>query len=112
MTLFAENIPKHHGAGFAFEIIDLKFLHALQDLRIISAGLTQPREIALHVRHKDWHATRAEILCQRLKRDRFSRAGGTGDQTMAVRHFGEQKDLFLRFGDEDGISHGWTLRFC
>ena len=37
---------------------------------------------------------------------------GAGDQTVAVCHFGEQKDLFLRFSNEDGIGHDWTLRFC
>jgi hypothetical protein len=112
MTLFAEHIPKHHRAGFAFEIIDLKFFGALQDFRIISARLTQSREIAFYVRQKNRHTPRAEILCERLKRDRFPRAGGAGDQTVAVCHFGEQKDLFLRFSNEDGIGHGWTLRFC
>lgn len=105
MTLFAEHIPKHHGAGFAFEIIDLKLFRALENFRIISPRLTQPCEVAFHVRHEYRHTTRAEIFRERLERDRFPRSGGAGDQTVAVRHLWKQKDLFFRLGDENGIDH-------
>src|SRR5262249_41791907 len=105
MALLTEHIPKHHGAGFAFEIIDLKFLRALQDFGTISTRLTESREVAFHVRHENRHTAQAEILSKRLERDRFPRAGGAGNQTVAVCHFGKQEDLFLRLGNENWFAH-------
>ena len=101
VALPAEHVPKHHRRGFASEIVDLKLLRALEDFRIISARLTEAGEVALHVRHKDRHTAGAEILRERLQRDRFPRASGARNQTVAVRHFRKQKDLFFRLCDED-----------
>ena len=95
MTLFAEYIPKYHGAGFAIEIVNLQLLCPLHDLWIIRPRLTEAGEVALHVGHKNRHTACAEILRQRLQRDRFPRTCGTGNQTVAVRHFRKQKDLLL-----------------
>jgi hypothetical protein len=95
VALPAEHIPKHHRVGFAFEIIDLKLLRALEDLRIISARLTEASQVAFHVRHEYRHATRAEILRKRLQGDCFSRARGACDQAMAVRHFWKQINWFF-----------------
>ena len=105
MPLLTEYIPKHHRVRFAFEIVDLQFLRALEDLRIISAGLTQASEIALDVGHENRNATRTEILRECLERNSFSGPGGASDQAVAVRHFREQKDLFLRLGDENRFIH-------
>jgi hypothetical protein len=40
MPLLAEYIPEDDRTGFAFEVGDLEFLRALDDFRIIPAGLT------------------------------------------------------------------------
>src|SRR5438552_8491840 len=84
VTLLAEYVPKHHRRGFASEIVDLKLLRALEDFGIISARLTETREVAFHVCHEDRHAAGAEILRERLKRNRFARTGGAGDQSVAA----------------------------
>src|SRR5882762_3058836 len=106
MTFFPEYVPENDGTGFAFEVVDLQLLRALKNLRIISARLTQPREIAFYVRHEYRHATRAKVFSERLERDRFSGASGPGDQAVAIRHLRQQVDRFLRLCDEDRFGHG------
>src|SRR5437899_4198175 len=101
MPLLAEYIPENDGTGFAFEVRDLELLCALADLRIISARLTQPSEVAFDVRHEHGNTSSAEVFSQRLQRDRFSRAGGAGDQAVTVCQFRQQKDRFLRLSNED-----------
>src|SRR5947208_1166691 len=66
VALLAEHVPKHHRRGFASEIVDLKLLRALEDFGIVSARLTEAREVAFHVRHEDRHAAGAEILSECL----------------------------------------------
>ena len=107
MALLAEYIPEHDRIGFAFEIVDLQLLRALENFRIISARLTNPSEIPFHVRHKDGNATRAEIFRERLQRDCLSGPSRAGDQAVTVRHLRQQIDRFLRLCDEDRfVSHG------
>jgi hypothetical protein len=105
VALLAEHIPKHHRTGFAFEIINLQFLRALQDFRTISTCLTEAGKVALHVGHKNRHTAGAKILCECLQRNCLPCARGASDQTVAVCHFREQKDLFLRLSNENGIEH-------
>ncbi len=106
MPLFSKHIPKYDRAGFAFKIVDLKLLRALDHIRVVCAWLTEPSEIAFHVRHKHGHTAGAKILCEGLQRDRFSSSGGAGDQAVTIRHLGQEKDRFFRLRNEDGISHG------
>ena len=42
MSLLAEHIPENDRAGFAGEIVDLKLLCPLDDLRIVRAGWLKP----------------------------------------------------------------------
>src|SRR5436309_13083871 len=105
MTLFAEYVPENNRRRFAFEVVDLKLLRALENLRIISTGLAQPREIALHVCHEHRHATRAEIFSECLECHRFSCSGSTSDQAVTIRHLRQQKNFFLRLRNED-----WFVR--
>src|SRR5438034_2235567 len=105
MTLFAEYVPENNRRRFAFEVVDLKLLRALENLRIISAGLAQPREITLHVCHEHRHATRAEIFSKCLECHRFSCSGSTSDQAVTIRHLRQQKNFFLRLRNED-----WFVR--
>ncbi len=101
MTLFAEYVPENNRRRFAFEVVDLKLFRALENLRIISAGLAQPREIALHVCHEHRHATRAEIFSECLECDRFSCSSSASDQAVTIRHLRQQKNFFLRLRNED-----------
>src|SRR5437773_8031135 len=103
MSLFTEYIPENDRTGFAFEVVDLKLLRALDYFRIVSARLAQPSEIALHVGHEYRHTTRAEILCKRLQRDRLTRAGRACNQAVAIRHFWKQINWFLRLCDVNGF---------
>ena len=97
------------GRGFAFEIVDPELLHALENFRIIPARLADPGEIAFHVGHENRHAARAEIFRQRLQRDGLAGAGRAGDQAVAIRHFRQQKDLFLRLCDKNRFGHDWEI---
>ena len=80
-------------------------MRALDDLRIVAAGLAHPGEIAFHVRHENRNAPRAEIFRERLQRHGFARAGRAGDKAMAVRHFRQEIDRFFALGDENWIVH-------
>jgi hypothetical protein len=91
MSLLAEHIPEHDRTRFAGEILDLKLLCSLDDFWIVRARLTQAAKIAFDVGHEHRHATRTEIFGERLQSDGLSRAGGTGDQAVAVRHLGSKK---------------------
>ena len=73
------------------------------DLRIVRAGLAQAGEIAFDVGHENRHATGTKIFRERLQGDCFSRAGGAGDQAVAVRHFRQQKNRLRGLRDEDGF---------
>jgi len=106
MALFAEHVPENHRAGFAFEIVDLQFLGAIDDFRVITARLTQSGQVTFDVGHKNRHAPRAEIFRQGLKGYGFPSASRAGDQSVAVRQFRQQTDFgFIAFGDENWISH-------
>src|SRR6266446_338862 len=111
VPLFSEHIPEHHRASFAFETVDLKLLRPFDHIRIVSARLAQSREIALYVGHKNRHASRAEILRERLKRHCLSSSRRAGNKAVAIGHFGQEKDRFLRLRNEDGFSHGRASRF-
>ena len=112
MSLLTEHIPKHDRASFAFEILDLKLLRPFDHIRIVSARLAQSREIALYVGHENRHASRAEVFSERLQRHRFSGSSCTRDQTVAIRHLRQEKDLFLRLRNEDGVSHVGNYDFA
>src|SRR5207247_10775778 len=100
IALFCEYVLEKNRCRFAFEVVDLKLLRALENLRIISAGLAQPREIALHVCHEHRHATRAEIFSECLECHRFSCSSSTSDQAVTIRHLCQQKNIFLRLRKE------------
>src|SRR5213594_3444021 len=109
MSLLAEYIPENDRAGCAFEAVNLKLFRSFDYFRVVATQLAQSREIAFHVRHENRNAARTEIFCERLQRHCLSSSSCTGDQAMAVGHFREQKDLFLRLCNEDRFRHGLQL---
>jgi len=44
-----------------------------------------------------------------LKRYCLSSSRRAGNKAVAIGHFGQEKDRFLRLRNEDGISHGCEL---
>ena len=72
-----------------------------------AAGLADAGQVALHVGHEHRHAEAAEVLGQRLQRDRLAGAGGAGDQPVAVGQRGQQVAFDVAVaGDEDRVGHG------
>jgi len=70
--------------------------------------LAEPGEIPFDIRHKDGDPQAAEMLRQDSEGDGFSRAGGAGNQAMAVGHAGQDADVMLAFGDAEeilGVGH-------
>src|SRR4029453_7855022 len=106
MPLLAEHVPKNDRARFPFEIRNLEFLCALDDLWIIPADLTHSREGAFHIWHEYGHSSRAKIFRERLQRHRFPCARRPGDQAVTVRHLGQEIDGLGRLSDKDRIIHG------
>jgi hypothetical protein len=47
------------------------------------------RQVPFNIRHEDGNANTAEILGNHSETNRLARAGGAGNQTMAVGHSGQ-----------------------
>jgi len=58
-------------------------------------------QIPFDVGHEYGDSDAAEILGQYLKGDRFSGAGGTCNESVAIRHPGQQIDGFGGLADQD-----------
>ncbi len=105
MPVFAEHIPEHDGAGFAFEIRNPEFLGALRDLRIVPACLAHAGEIAFYVRHENRNAARAEIFRECLQRYGLAGAGRSGDKAVAIRHFRQEINWLCALRDKNWVVH-------
>ena len=91
-TGFAVYIPKAHWAAFqvAFRI-QPELSHALAHLALPVARVGDAGEVALHVAHKHGNALRAEAFGHFAQGNGFARAGGAGNQAVAVGHLAEQE---------------------
>src|SRR2546423_6795882 len=105
MSLLAEHVPKDDRPGFAGEILDLKLFRAFDHLRIVCAGLAQAGEIAFNVGHEHGYTSRAEIFGERLECHGLSGASCAGNQAVAVCHFRQEKDWFVRLSDKNWLGH-------
>ena len=85
----AKDIPEHHRAGARREVLHAADRQAGIDLLVELAGLGQAAQIALDIRHEHGHAQLAESLRHHLQGDGLARAGGPGDQAVAVGHLGQ-----------------------
>ena len=63
----------------------------------------EPREVAFDVGEKDRHALGRELLGQHLQRAGLARAGGAGDQTVAIHH--RQRHADDRLGQALAAQH-------
>ena len=83
MSLLAEQVPEDHGVAFEFVLVT-DLLVADLDPRFGFAGLGNTGQIAFHVGAEHRNALVGKALGQPLQRNRLARAGGAGDQAMAV----------------------------
>ena len=76
---------------------ELQRLETLEDLGVGTAGFCHAGKITLHIGHEHRHAEIGEPLGERLHRDGLARAGGAGDQTVAIGKAGQerQRDFFI-----------------
>jgi hypothetical protein len=92
MSGLAENIPKGDGETDERARAQAEFLQALRNARSRRAGPREAAEAALDVGHENRHAGGGKIFGERLQRDRFSGAGGAGDEVVAVVRSRVEKD--------------------
>jgi len=106
VALRAEHVPERDGAGAPFRHGQAALFKGGGQLAFDMAALADAGEIALHIGQEHGHAHVAERFGQFLQRDGFARAGGAGDQAVAVGHAGQQKTRFAAVpGKQDGIGH-------
>ena len=84
VALLAEHVPQRGRAGHAVGRGQAALGEDRGDLFGQRAGLADAGQVALDVGHEHRHADAAEVLGQRLQRDRLAGAGGAGDQAVAV----------------------------
>src|SRR6478672_3371766 len=83
VSLLAEQVPEDQGVAFEFVLV-ADLLVAGLDPRFGFAGLGKTGQIAFHIGAEHWNALVGKALGQPLQRNRLARAGGAGDQAMAV----------------------------
>ena len=72
-----------------------------------SSSLGDAGQVAFDIGHEDRHADAGKALSQGLQGDGFARAGGTGDEAMAVGFVRKQETLgFAALGNQDRFRHG------
>jgi hypothetical protein len=107
VALLAKHIPQSDGAGDGFGRIQRAILEDGGHLFADGAGLADAGQVALDVGHEHRHADFREILGQGLQGDGFARAGGPGDQAMAVGQGGQQVAFSGGvLGDQHRFGHG------
>ena len=105
MAELAVEIPEDNRRGLICEVLDVELLDSLGDLLVVAAGLADSGQVALDVGDEDRHADPAELLGNRVDRDRLAGAGCAGDEPMAVGHPGQQVLIGIAPGDKHRISH-------
>ena len=109
MSLLAKHVPTGHRKLFVRKARELQHRHAIRHALIAAPDLRKARQIALHVRHKHRHTKPRKAFGQNLQTHRFSGAGRSGNQPVAVRELGQQGHIGVGvdgFGDEERIGHG------
>ena len=87
MSLLAEDIEEPDRTRLELRIVDTEFGQPLLDESTQSARLRNTGEVAFHIGHEARHPRLAECFGQHLKRDGFSCAGGSGNESMPIGHF-------------------------
>ena len=100
MSLGAEEIPEHRRCRGKLKVGDADLLDALLYLRVRAAGLGDTGEIALHIGYEHRHPDAREGFRYHLQSDGLPRAGGDGDQPVAVGVTGIEENL-IRAGPEE-----------
>src|SRR5262249_43948537 len=62
VSLLAEDIPEHDRTSGELQILELQLFRALEDMRILTASLREPREVSLYIGKKHRRASLAETL--------------------------------------------------
>ncbi|MOA30837.1 hypothetical protein D3C78_1519540 [compost metagenome] len=107
MALLTENIPHHHRIALRLPVDDTDIFQPFEQFFRRGALLRNASQVAFHVGHKHRDANFRERLRQLLQGDGFSRPRRTGNQPVAVRHTGQQEQLFLqRSGNQQWCTHG------
>ena len=79
-------------------------------LGLMLPAWVMPVRSPFDVGHEDRHADLREILGQGLQGDGLARAGGAGDQAVAIGQAGQQAALDVAMlGNQDGVGHGFPL---
>jgi hypothetical protein len=86
MPLLAVQIPKDRRIGGKVKFLQAKFIESLANFRILLTGPGHSGQIALYVCHEYRHADSAKIFGDDPECYGLSRAGGAGDQTVAISH--------------------------
>jgi len=107
VAFVAKDVPENDGVCGGGEVLDAEQVDALFDFSARGTGGGEAGEIAFDVGHEDGHADAGEAFGHGLERDCFARAGGAGDEAVAVGHVGEEFDAGagIREGDEEGVGH-------
>ena len=106
VLVVAEHVPQRARAGHGLGRLDAALLQHRRHLGGDAAGLADAGQVALDVGHEHRHAEAAEVLGQRLQRDRLAGAGGAGDQAVAVGQRRQQVAFDVAVaGDEDRVGH-------
>ena len=95
VALFAENVPEDHGRGAELVGVELDLGSALQKEVLLLALGADAGKVALDVGAEHRNAGFREPLSQNLQRDCLTCPGCTGDQTMAVAEFQQQRFRWL-----------------
>ena len=107
----AEGVAVNGGDLKAAEGMLLAQAVALNAMFTDLARLGDAGQVTLDVGHEHRHAELAEVLGQRLQRDRLAGAGGAGDQPVAVGQAGQQVAFDVAvLGNENRFGHRGLLR--
>ncbi len=105
MALLSEDVPERDRATRKREAGESQFFHPVLQFGIVVARLADSGEIALHIGGENGHADAAEAFRHHLQRDGLARARGSGDQTVAIRHAGQQVQRIVPLGDQKRVCH-------
>ena len=102
MAVFAEDVPEADGRCGVCEATfgEVMGVYAALQGSVSAAGAGHAGEVAFDVGSKYGDAHAAECLGHVLQRARLARAGGAGDESVAVGHLWEQADVIT--GRRDG----------
>ncbi len=126
VPVLAKQIPEHDRVGFVCVIGDADVLDPRLQLVAGRTGHGEAGDVALHIGEEHRHAHAREAFRDGHQRDRLARAGGTGDEAVAIAQAPLQEDLAVgfrqgirggdRLADQDRVAgkhvvcHGWGRR--